>query len=711
MTNLILPETIHTLVVAEKPSVGQSIASVLGASSKQKGYLLGNGFVVSWCVGHLVELAMPHEYDERYVKWNSNDLPIVPEVWKYSILSGTREQFGILKTLMNHPQVKRIICATDAGREGELIFRLVYQECHCNKPVQRLWISSLEESAIRDGIQHVRDSHEYDHLYEAALCRQKADWLVGINASRFFSLIYGATLNIGRVMTPTLALLVERENAIDHFTPEKFYTVNISCGFPVSSERLKTEEEARKILMDVSNQTGYVRKVTRKQKTEKPPRLYDLTTLQRDANRLFGYTAQQTLDYAQALYEKKFITYPRTDSQFLTEDARNYLPAMVQTLISADPNLSGMTINTQIDPVINPAKVTDHHAIIPTRENLNVDHVALPVQERILLELISNRVICAVADPFVYDETEVTLECMGHFFTGKGRTISNPGWKLPYEVYLRNATGKKPEEEKAPSSIGSIFEGQRIFPITARIHDGETTPPKHFTEDSLLAAMENAGAADMPEDAERKGLGTPATRAGILEKLVQSKLVVRQGTNRTRNLLPTDKGKALIQVVPDIIQSPEMTANWEQRLKAIEHGQDTAEAFLLDIQSMLMELMQSTTPVDNSQQLFPSRHPCVGTCPVCGGSVTVREKGYFCENRTCHFAIWKDNRFFAGKGKQVTPELVTELLANREAKLTDLHSEKSGKSYNATVHLEVDPEGRARFILSFPENNRQRGRR
>ena len=709
MSNLILPESIHTLVVAEKPSVGQSIASVIGASSKQKGYLSGNGYIVSWCVGHLVELAMPQDYDDRYAKWNADDLPIFPDPWKYSVSPATRDQFSVLKSLMNHPQVKRIVCATDAGREGELIFRLVYSECHCTKPVQRLWISSLEESAIRDGIQRVRDSHEYDHLYEAALCRQKADWLVGINASRFFSLIYGTTLSIGRVMTPTLALLTEREKVIESFSPEKFYTVDISCGFPVSSQRFSAEEEARKVLSAVSNQTGYIRKVTRRQKQEKPPKLYDLTTLQRDANRLFGYTAQQTLDYAQALYEKKFITYPRTDSQFLTEDARSYLPAMADTLITADPNLSGMTINIRIDPVINPAKVSDHHAIIPTRENLNVDHVALPVQERILLEMISNRLICALADPFVYDETEVTLECMGYTFTGKGRTITNPGWKLPYEVYLRNATGKKPDEEKTPSSIDTVFEGQRIFPITAKVHEGETTPPKHFTEDSLLAAMENAGAADMPEDAERKGLGTPATRAGILEKLVQSKLIVRQGAGKTRNLLPTEKGKALIQVVPNNIQSPEMTADWEQRLKAIEHGQDSAEAFLMDIQSMLLDLMQSAAPVDNFQQLFPSKRPSVGTCPVCGSAVTIREKGYFCENRTCHFAIWKDNRFFTGKGKEVTKELVTELLASREAKLTGLRSEKSGKTYDATVHLDVDPEGRARFTLSFPEG--QRGRR
>ena len=699
MNTVTLPMISHKLVIAEKPSVAMSIAAVLGAKHRRDGFLLGAGCIVSWCVGHLVEPAMPQQYDDRYTKWQGAALPILPAPWRYTILEKSKKQFDLLNALMNHPQVEEIVCATDAGRE----------QCACHKPVKRLWISSLEESAIREGFRHLRTDSDYDRLYQAALCRQKADWLVGINASRLFSLIYGTTLNVGRVMTPTLALIVQREE-IAHFQPESFSTVQISCGFLATSDRISDPAEARRMAAACSMKEAFVRDVVKKEKRERAPRLFDLTTLQRDANRIFGFTAQQTLDYAQALYEKKLITYPRTDSQYLTEDMAESLMELVRYAMNCFPYIQGMTLTVNALQVIDNSKVTDHHAIIPTAPMPTKNWTNLPDQERALLELICNRLFCAVSDACEYDETAVTVECQGYTFHGKGKTMKRIGWKLPHDLFMRTLNSAEPsEKEDKPYNIQDLQIGQRLYPIISSVHEGTMSPPRHYTEDSLLAAMETAGVEDMPEDAERKGLGTPATRAGILEKLVQAGLVVRQGSGKARSLIPTDKGKALIAVMPPEITSTAMTAEWEQRLKAIERGEEDPDAFLAGIQEMLREMTHTAKPVPDMAKRFPTKRTRVGVCPVCGAPVAeFSGKGFFCENRICKFAIWKDNRFFTGKGKEVTKELVSELLEKRRVDMTGLVSEKTGKVYDATVLLFTDSEGRARFKLAFPKDDKDK---
>lgn len=709
MNTTVIPMSAARLVVAEKPSVAMTIASVLGANLRRDGFLIGSGYIVSWCIGHLVEPAMPQEYNDRYTKWQASDLPIIPAPWRYTVMERTKKQFDLLCGLMNMPQVKEIICATDAGREGELIFRLVYEQCVCRKPVKRLWISSLEESAIREGFQHLHDDSEYDRLYQAALCRQKADWLVGMNASRLYSLIYGTTLNVGRVMTPTLALIVNRENAIDSFTPETFYNVLISCGFQASSDRITDHEEAKRMADACAMKAAYVRKVDKKNRVENPPHLYDLTTLQRDANRLFGFSAQQTLDYAQSLYEKKLITYPRTDSQYLTEDMRETLPGLVYDVARCFPYVQGMSLTILTPQVIDNSKVSDHHAIIPTPTMTTDNWSNVPVQEKLLLELICNRLICSVSSPYAYAETAVTLECEGFFFTSKGKTVTQIGWKLPYDLFLRTLGSTQAETKgEAKNAIDDLQVGQRVYPMTSSIHEGLMTAPKHYSEDSLLAAMETAGLENMPEDAERKGLGTPATRAGILEKLVQANLIERQGNGKRRSLIPTEKGKALIAVIPPEITSATMTAEWEQRLKAIERGIESPDDFMNDIHDMLREMVRSAKPVAGMAQYFPGKHPRIGICPVCGAPVSDNPKGFFCENRLCNFGIWKDNRFFTSKGKEITKEIVSTLLEKGKIDMTGLVSEKTGKVYDATILLVTTEEGKARFKLSFPKDDKDK---
>ena len=710
MNTVMIPMFPHKLVIAEKPSVAMNIAAVLGAKQRRDGFLLGNGYIVSWCIGHLVEPAMPQQYDERYAKWQGADLPILPAPWRYTILEKSKKQFNLLNTLMNHPQVEEIICATDAGREGELIFRLVYEQCACHKLVKRLWISSLEESAIREGFQHLRADSDYDNLYQAALCRQKADWLVGINASRLYSLIYGTTLNVGRVMTPTLALIVQREEAIEHFQPESFSTVQISCGFLATSDRIRDPDAARRMAAACSMKEAFVQDVVKKEKKERAPRLYDLTTLQRDANRIFGFTAQQTLDYAQALYEKKLITYPRTDSQYLTEDMADNLAGLVRLAANSFPYIQGMTLTVNVAQVIDNKKVTDHHAIIPTHTMPTQNWTNLPAQERVLLELICNRLFCAVADAYEYAETSLTVDCQGYTFHGKGKTVKQIGWKLLHDLFMRSLNSSETEKkEEKPYNIQDLQIGQRLYPIISSVHEGMMSPPRHYTEDSLLAAMETAGIENMPEDTERKGLGTPATRAGILEKLVQAGLAVRQGVGKVRSLIPTDKGKALIAVMPPEITSATMTAEWEQRLKAIERGEENADDFLAGIQDMLREMTRTAKPVPDMAKRFPSKRARVGVYPVCGAPVAeFPVRGFLCENRICKFAIWKDNRFFTGKGKEVTKELVSALLNKGQVEMTGLVSEKTGRVYDATVLLSTDEEGRARFKLAFPKDDKDK---
>lgn len=692
----------YNLVIAEKPSVAQAIARVLGADNRMKGYLTGNGYMVSWCVGHLVELVSADQYDLKYKKWRAEDLPIFPAEWKYEITESSRAQYMILRKLLNSPEVDTVICATDAGREGELIFRLVYAQAQCMKPVKRLWISSLEEQAIQDGFADLRDAHDYDNLYRAALCRSHADWLVGINASRLYSLMYNQSLSIGRVQTPTLALIVNREDAIKSFEVKTFYTVQLSIGFIAQSERIADREVAEAVRAACHAQTVTVTNIRKKTYRDKPPKLFDLTTLQRDANRLFGFTAQQTLDYAQSLYEHQLITYPRTDSRYLTIDMQEKIIPLAEQLAAALPFMEGMQLNLNATQVIDDSKVTDHHAIVPTGKVERSMLDTLSQGERNILCLIATRLICAISPNYIYDETIVSLDCQGNTFQAKGKTINQMGW-LAHEMSFLGGTGSMRENASEKQNVlpDDLKSGQVLSPAVATLKEGKTTPPSHFTDGTLLASMETAGVEDMPEDTERKGLGTPATRAGMIEKLIRSGLVERKGDRRAKYLLPTEKGVALIRVLPDQLKSPLMTAEWEQRLKLIEHGAAHSDLFMQDIKAIVSSLTENTKPAPGSEEFFPPQHPQIGVCPQCGGAVTERPKGFFCENRTCRFGLWKDNKFFSAKGRSLTAEMVSALLTNGSVHLTGLKSARTGKIFDALIIMEMDENSNPRFRLQF----------
>ena len=685
------------LVLAEKPAVAQSIAKVLGADRREDGYIEGNGYIVSWCIGHLVELAQPEDYDEKYSKWRYADLPIFPADWKYKVSSDTKKQFGILKRLMARNDVTSLVCATDAGREGELIFRLVYHKAGCAKPFERFWISSMEDSAIREGFENLKSGTEYDALYEAALCRERADWIVGINATRLFSTLYGQTLNVGRVMTPALAMAVMREAAIAAFKPEPFYTVQIELdGFTAASDRFKKKTEA-----DAScNQCGGTAVVTKadcKEKSEKPPALYDLTSLQREANRVLGFTAQQTLDYAQSLYEKKLVTYPRTDSRYLTDDMAPGLDALVSIVFNAFLVDGVDNIPVHSAQVVNNKKVADHHAIIPTRELQKCNFAELPKGEFAILKLIANRLMVAVGDPHRFSETVIELDCGGTKFTAKGKTVLQDGWK---------ALVKKTSAEEVEHSLPSVSVGDTLAINSVGIKEGKTSPPKHFTEDTLLQSMEAAGADEMPDEAERKGLGTPATRAGIIEKLVRIGFLERKGDKKTKYLIPTHKGTALVTVMPEQIQSPSMTADWEEKLMRIERGEYQSEAFMQEITEMITALVKTYETVKGAEVLIPKESTVIGKCPVCGSEVSEKAKAFFCADRSCGFALWKNDRYFESIGKSLNKATAQKLLADGWIKLKGCKSRKTGKTFDATVRMEVNDQKKAQFTMEF-DNRRK----
>ena len=699
------------LVIAEKPSVAMSLAAVLGANEKKDGYMEGGGYLVSWCVGHLLELAQPEAYGERYARWRYGDLPILPETWKYEVPKDKKKQLDLLCRLMKDKRVESVVCATDAGREGELIFRLVYEHAGCKKPMERLWISSMEDAAIRDGFEHLRPGNEYDRLYDAAVCRAGADWLVGINATRLFSVLYGVTLNVGRVMSPTLALLVQREADIQAFTSKPFYVPEITCGgFTASGEKLSGKNEAEKIRMDCDGQGALVLSVEKQVKTVQPPRLYDLTTLQRECNRIYGYTAQQTLDYVQSLYEKKLATYPRTDSQYLTEDMQATAASLLLWLRDHMPFGKGCAGEPDIDCVTDGSKVTDHHAIIPTAEIARTDLLELPSGERDVLTLIAARLLSATAQAHRFEAVTAVLDCRDRSFTAKGKTVLQAGWKEVERLYRMGLKQSKPEDdENTDASLPVLQEGQVFETVSASVREGKTSPPKHYTEDSLLAAMETAGAGDMPEDAERKGLGTPATRAATLEKLVSAGFVQR----KKKQLIPTEKGANLILVLPDNIKSPTLTAEWESMLKQVERGELAADSFMERIADMSRTLVKEhTAPEERFVGLFPDAkrngREAVGTCPRCGASVYEGKKGFFCDNRDCAFVLWKDNKFFSGKKKSITKSVAAALLKEGRVSMSGLYSEKTGKTYDAVVLLDDTGGKYVNFKLEFPA---KKGRR
>ena len=690
-------------VLTEKNSVARSIAAVLGASEKKKGYLEGNGYWVSWCVGHLVELAPPSEYDEKYTKWQAEDLPILPKDWRYAVIESTKAQFSILRTLMNDSRVTSIVCATDAGREGELIFRLVYFLCGCTKPVERLWISSLEDAAIAEGFRNLRPASEYDSLYQAALCRAQADWLVGINATRLFSTRYHQLLNIGRVMTPTLALLVEREAQIQAFQSTPFYTVQLDCGLlTAASQRLTECAEAERIAALCDGKEARISKLEQKERLEQPPRLYDLTSLQRDANRLLGYTAQQTLDYAQSLYEKKLASYPRTDSRYLTSHMENSTRMLVEQTVKVLPLMKNGMFSCNIAQVIDNNKVTDHHALIPTSGIAGYDLLSLPAGERSLLTLLMVRLLCAVETPCRIHETAVTLECEGVSFFLKGRQIMDMGWKAMEKNY-RTALKSAPVEETAVRKLPSLNEQMTFLPVKTSIQEGKTSPPKSYTEATLLSSMENAGAEETPNDAERKGLGTPATRAGIIEKLVKTGQIERKKGKKSCALLPTQKGVSLITVLPEELQSPLLTAEWEHKLKQIEKGELESTLFLQEITEMVQGLVQNSHPVPENSVLFTEETKSIGVCPRCGSAVVERPKGFLCSNRDCRFALWQQNPFFAAKKKELTAAIASTLLKEGRAFVKGLHSPKTGKTYDAAIVLDDSGGQYVNFKLEFPQ--------
>ena len=674
------------LIIAEKPSVAQSIAKVLGATSRKEGYIEGGNYIVTWCVGHLAVMANAEVYDEKYAKWRYDDLPIVPQKWEYVPEKDKAKQFEVIRDLMNRDDVDEIINACDAGREGELIFRTVYYLAGCTKTMKRLWISSMEDEAVREGMKNLRPGSEYDGLYRSALCRSRSDWLVGINATRLFSILYHRKLNVGRVVSPTLSLIVQRECDIDAFKPEPFYTVHLSFdNFTALSERFKDRNEAEQVLNSCANHTVTVKSTERKEKSERPPLLFDLTTLQRTANRELGYTSQQTLDYLQSLYEKKLCTYPRTDSRYLTDDMVSLIPELVR--ISADicNAEQPVTMNTTI---CNSQKVTDHHAIVPTVSAMSADISVLPTGEREILRLVSRQLLCAVSEPFRYAETVAVLDCAGYIFTVKGKETLADGWK----AYM--------DSEPSDKVLPELKENGEYSVKSVSLKEGTTTPPAHFTEDSLLHAMETAGKEEIPEDAERKGLGTPATRAAILEKLIRNGFVERKKSKKSVNLIPTHTAFSLITVLPEQLKSPLLTAEWEYRLKQVEHGELNADEFLSDIADMLSDLTKNYHAVQGAEVLFPSGRDVIGRCPRCGSEVTESKKGFFCENTQCRFGMWRDNKFWKSKHMTLTKAQASEMLQGRRVHMTGLYSKKTGRTYDAYVKLDDNGE-LVRYRMEF----------
>ncbi len=672
------------LVIAEKPSVAMSIASVIGATKRKAGYMEGAGFLVSWCIGHLAGMADAAHYGD-YKKWRHEDLPILPAHWETVIAQDKKEQFETLRSLMHRADVEALICATDAGREGELIFRFVYEKAGCEKPFRRLWISSMEESAIKKGFDNLQDGHNYDPLYHSALCRAKADWLIGINATRLFSILYNHTLNIGRVQTPTLSLLVERDNAIQNFQKKKYYVVHIKDGTLVAeSPPYMQKDEADKIRAACNGKTAVCTSLVREAKNENPPRLYDLTTLQREANVFYGYTAKQTLDYAQSLYEKKLCTYPRTDSQYLTDDmlptAENIMSGLFGTLDFA----KGVDLSPDYSRILNSKKVTDHHAIIPTAVAAKTDKSRLPEGEKNILLLLSMKLLSATAQPYRYETVTASFSCGGTPFTAKGKTIKNNGFKELERCFRATLKAKTEREKTAEENpLPEISEGQEII-VTATVTAHNTTPPKAYTEASLLSAMERAGNEITDPDAERRGLGTPATRAATIEKLIKGGFVERKG----KQLFPTKAGNNLIRILPEALTSPQITAKWESALSEIAKGEADPDSFMSSIEAIVAGLVKEYATIpEEMKKLFAPEKKEIGKCPRCGSPVYEGRKNFYCSNKDCAFSMWKNDHFFTCKKKELTATIATALLSKGRAAMKGFYSEKTGKTYDADVLL------------------------
>ena len=679
----------ETLIIAEKPSVAATIAAALGAKEKKDGYIAGNGCLVSWCVGHLVQLAEAAAYGEQYKKWSYDSLPILPQEWQYAVASDKGNQFKILKDLMHRADVSEVVNACDAGREGELIFRFVYDVAGCKKPMRRLWISSMEESAIKAGFASLKDGKEYDPLYSSALCRAKADWIIGINMTRLFSCLYGKTLNVGRVQTPTLKMLVDRDAAITAFKKEKYYHVRLSLsGVEAASAQIHAAEEAGNLKAACEAAQAVCTSVTREKKTVAPPKLFDLTSLQREANRIYGYTAKQTLDLAQALYEKKLLTYPRTDSSYLTDDMGGTAAQIAALLAGKLPFMQGADFTPEISRLLDSKKVSDHHAIIPTMELTKADLAALPESERNILTLAGARLLMACAEPHIFEAVTAVFSCAGQEFIASGKTVLAEGWKgleRRFMATLKKKADTEYDEENALSlDVPPFAEGQTFDNPQAAVTEHFTTPPKPHNEASLLSAMERAGNEETDPDAERRGLGTPATRAAIIEKLVKGGFVERKG----KQLIPTKSGIELVCVLPEVLTSPQLTADWENNLTQIAKGNADPDNIMTGIETMTRELV-STYPFlsDKEKERFKEEKPVIGKCPRCGANIYEGRKNYYCANRDCAFTMWKNDRFFEERKVTFSPKIAAALLKDGKAKVKKLYSPKTGKTYDGTILL------------------------
>ena len=686
------------LVIAEKPSVANTIAKALGVADHKNGYVEGDNIIVSWCIGHLVELANADVYDERYKKWDIADLPIIPQEWQYIVSADKNEQFEVLRSLMNDSRITEVVNACDAGREGELIFRLVYNKIGCTKPIKRLWLSSMEEKAIVSGFSDLKDGKEYENLYRSALCRSKADWIVGINSTRLFSKMYNKKLTVGRVQTPTLAILLDREQAIADFKKEKYYTVKLKAdGLDAVSEKIADESEAKRIAGECSGKSAVVKSVKTERKTVNPPKLYDLTTLQREANRLYGYTAQQTLDYTQSLYEMKLCTYPRTDSSFLTDDMGDTAGKTAETVMKSLPLFEGIEFTPETAKVLNSGKVSDHTAIIPTLSLANTSLDEVPNGEKNILFLIACRLLCATSTPYIYDTVTAEIECNGISFTAKGRTVISEGFKAIENAFKQKQKCKDENEDNADEPALALSEGQTIIGVTSDISENFTQPPKHFTEDTLLSAMERAGVEDITEEVERSGLGTPATRAGIIEKLTKSGFISRD----KRNLLVSASGNELVSFMPEIIKSAKLTADWENKLSLMAQGKFTEAQFMADIERLMTDIIAQANAEFDESKVAAFGGEVFGTCPRCGKSILKTPKAYSCESKACGFTIWKNNKFFENARKELTDDMVKKMLTKGKVAVSGLYSQKSGKTYDAVISLD-DTGKYVNFKLEFP---------
>lgn len=670
------------LIICEKPSVGMTISSALGIETKKDGYMESEDFLVSWCIGHLAELSEPSCYGKCYEKWSLEALPILPETWQLTVSKDKEKQFSILKALLFRKDVTEVINSCDAGREGELIFRFVMEKTGCKKPVKRLWISSMEESAIRKRFENLKDGADYDSLYKSALCRAKADWLVGINATRLFSLLYNHTLNVGRVQSPTLKMLVDRSEAIMSFKKEKYYHVCLALGDAEAvSEKFSDKETAEKIATSCKGKTAVCTSITSEKKEALPPKLFDLTALQKEANRIFGYTAKQTLDLAQSLYEKKLLTYPRTDSNYLTDDMKETADKVILMLLSKLSFMQSIEFTPEITRLLNSKKVSDHHAVIPTMEFQKTELSLLPESERNILFLAGARLLMASAASHIYETVTAVFNCEDHTFTAKGKTVLSSGWKEIEALFLMSLK-EKPDKENE-KELPAFCDGESFdsFPIKVTEHD--TLPPKAYTESTLLSSMERAGNKETTEDAERKGLGTPATRAAIIEKIIKAGFVTRKG----KQLIPTKDGMNLISVLPETLTSPLLTAEWENELSRIAKGETDADSFMEKIEALTKDFVEKADAEKVKAELFKQEKTVIGLCPRCQSPVYEGKKNYYCSNRDCRFSMWKNDRFFEDRKIVFTPKIASTLLKDKKVKVKNIYSHKTDKTYDGNVVL------------------------